>query len=111
MTASAYDHKSDYVEKERNYRDSETGHVMTQPTNPLVGIRGVQESTYKFPQFMPEPYERKREMERAERMAHHQLLGEKPCFKTTHHGNEAFSNDKNTFGCDVKIPEKKERVI
>jgi len=35
---------------------------------------------------MSDPYERKREMEIKERMAHHAKLGEKLPFKSTDHG-------------------------
>lgn len=69
MVKSAYDHKSDFHFKEKNYRD-ENGAVVTHPPNPLVGVKGV-DNLYKFPKFLPDPYERKRELERKERMAHH----------------------------------------
>lgn len=43
---------------------------------------------------MEDPYERKRELEIKERMAHHALLGEKPPFKSTEFGGKPFSSDK-----------------
>lgn len=49
---------------------------------------------------MADPYERKRELEIKERMAHHAKLGEKAPFKSTHFGNKAFVCDKFSYGLD-----------
>lgn len=75
----SYKHESDFVKVEKNYRDQD-GRVMTHPSNPLAGIRNATKNLYKFPEFMKDPYERKREMEILERQAHHAKLGEKPPF-------------------------------
>lgn len=98
LVTGTYEHKSDYFHKQKNYRDPD-GRVITHPPNPLVGIKGL-DSLYKFPVFMPDPYERKRELESKERMAHHKLLGEKAPFKNQDFGGRAFVNDKNTYGLD-----------
>lgn len=106
MTAT-YPHKSDHSEKERNYLD-ENGKVRVHPPNPLAGIKGATDKLYQFPKFMEDPYERKRELEIKERMAHHLKLGEKAPFKSTDFGGKAFTSDKNAYGLDRPMPNKKE---
>mmetsp|Transcript_3840 Transcript_3840/g.580 ORF Transcript_3840/g.580 Transcript_3840/m.580 type:complete len:105 (+) Transcript_3840:231-545(+) len=57
---------------------------------------------------MEDPYERKRELEIKERMAHHAKLGDKNPFRTTEFGGKAFVKDKLTYGLD-NLPKKHPR--
>jgi len=56
----------------------------------------------KTAKHMPDPYERKREMEAKERIENKKKLQEQP-FRSTSHGNENFTTIKQTFGKDGKV--------
>ncbi|KAL4501495.1 hypothetical protein ABPG72_021302 [Tetrahymena utriculariae] len=92
---SPYKNEPEYIHKEKNYCDSE-GKVITAPrnitTNPKNG------PIQKHAPYIPDPYERQRELRIKEMEEHKKKLAEKQAFRTTHHGGGAFNSGRKLFG-------------
>lgn len=102
-----FDHKTDLDEKKKNYKDAE-GQVIVGPRNFLTnGVKKGQvgKNVYigeKIP-YKEDPYDNKKELEKAERKAHHDKLQEKPFSQRVKH-KETFATVKEAFGEDRHYP-------
>jgi hypothetical protein len=111
-----YPHESDFVDSRKNYRDSETREVKTGPKNFMTSPAKKGEANTTpgvliggYPQHGIDPYERKAQMHREERIKHNAKL-QPQAFKGMSHGDREFANVPKTYGLDVEIPPKKTRA-
>jgi hypothetical protein len=103
-----YKHMTDHTETKKNYRGAD-GKVQCQPRNIVTNPakKGHGDSTIGHlidgkHKHLPEPYDRRRELEAKEREEHKKKLQEQP-FRSASHGGHNFAADKLTFGKDGKI--------
>lgn len=55
---------------------------------------GTVPQLYKYPEYMPEPYEREREFRRRDREAHIALMKDKPNLKLNSPGGKDFATGR-----------------
>lgn len=111
-----FPHESDYVAQTKNSRDPKTGEVKIGPRGFMTspGKRGEANTTPGvliggYPPHEADPYERKAQLHREERMRQNAKIQTQP-FRTMSHGNREFADIPKTFGLDVELPPKKERA-
>jgi hypothetical protein len=111
-----YPHESDYVERKKNFRDPESHEVKVGPKNFMTNPpkKGEANST---PGVLlggdlphePDPYGRKDQMARDERLRNQAKMPQAP-FKNMSHGAREFADVTTTYGLDVEIKPKKPQV-
>jgi hypothetical protein len=105
-----FEHMVEFKEVSKN-RKGPDGAVMTDPKNFLTSPP-KKGTTYKGTLFggktehLPDPFERKRELEKAERKEHHAKMQDK-AFSQKVRGRETFATIKEAFGEDRDYPNKK----
>jgi hypothetical protein len=69
-------------------------------------MTNVSKSTFKFPPYIPDPYERKDMIAAQERMLTNSKMPPAPDrFRSMSHGNIIFAGNQETFGFDDKAKE------
>jgi len=109
-TYSAYEHKPEYVHRQKNFKDEE-GNVVTAPRNfltnpPKKGMVGKQTTFMDPPEHMADNYDALKEIAHKERLEHETKLQEKP-FSQKVKQTGVFNPDKAVYGEDIPIPHRK----
>ena len=105
-----FEHMIDFKEVSKNRKGADGG-VVTDPKNFLTSPP-KKGTTYKGTLFggktehMAEPFDRKKELEIAERKDHHQKMQDKP-FSQKVKGKETFATIKEAYGEDKEYPARK----
>ena len=102
-----FPHLTDHKEVSK-CRKGPDGGVITEPRNfltnpPKKGMVGKGTSFAGKLEHLPEPFERKRELEKKELQEHHSKMQEKP-FSQKVKGRETFATIKEAFGEDRPYP-------